>query len=242
MSKMSNWALKLGMASATLWAAGCVPLGDYRKLETRYTETEQYVLEHKQDMREMERREKVLQLRAREQERQIALIRTRLEKSERLRQRLSEQGTVQASAPRPEAPIAIPTEPPKFMGLEVNEKTGGLVLENGVMFAPGSATLTKEGQKILERLAGELNGDKYSGSKVRVEGHTDSTPIKRSGHKSNWDLSGKRAMAVLQHLEKSGIKSGRLCFAGYASYQPIDEGQDKKALARNRRVEIVLAE
>lgn len=241
MSGMSNWALKLGMAGAALWAAGCVPIGDYRKLEQRYTETEQYVLEHKNDMREMERREKVLQLRAREQERQIALLRTRLKKSERLRERLAAQRTVQASAPRPE-PAPAPAPPPTFMGLEVNEKTGGLVLENGVMFAPGSATLRPKGKTILKGLADELNGAKYAGSKVRIEGHTDTTPIKRSGHKSNWDLSGKRALAVLHYLEKVGVTSDRLCFAGYAAYKPIDDGKGKKALARNRRVEIILAE
>lgn len=240
MRGMSNWALKLGMAGAALWAAGCVPIADYRKLETRFGEQEGYVLEHKNDMREMERREKVLQLRAREQERQLALIRTRLQKSERLRKR---KRTVKASAPRPE-PIAapVPQEAPTFMGLEVNAKTGGLVLESGVMFAPGSATLKRQGKTILKRLASELQAPKYSESKVRIEGHTDATPIKRSGHKSNWDLSGKRAMAVLHHLEKIGISSERLCFAGYASHQPIDGGKAKKSLARNRRVEIVLAE
>lgn len=240
---MSNWALKLGMAGAALWAAGCVPIADYRKLEARYAETEGYVVEHKNDMREMERREKVLQLRAREQERQLALIRTRLQKSERLRKRLQSQRTVQASAPRPE-PVAAPKpqEAPTFMGLEVNTKTGGLVLESGVMFGSGSAKLTSGGKTILKRLASELQTPKYSGSKVRIEGHTDATPIKRSGHKSNWDLSGKRAMAVLHYLEKIGISSDRLCFAGYASHQPIDNGKGKKALARNRRVEIVLAE
>ncbi|MBL4846896.1 MAG: OmpA family protein [Planctomycetes bacterium] len=135
-----------------------------------------------------------------------------------------------------------PPQAPTFMGLEVNAKTGGLVLESGVMFGAGSATLKTRGKTILKRLASELNAPKFAESKVRIEGHTDATPIKRSGHKSNWDLSGKRAMAVLHYLEKIGVSSDRLCFAGFASHQPIDDGQGKSSLARNRRVEIVLAE
>ena len=231
---------RVGAAILIAGAAGCVPLKDYRALEKRFTEQDQYVVDHKGKVRDLERREQVLTLRAREQERQLDLLRARLEKSETLRNRLAERlkaepAALPASAPRDEPP-------PMVMGLEVNPLTQGLVLENGVMFEPGKAILKPKGKEIIERLVTELNGPKYQGRQVRIEGHTDDTPIKRSGHDSNWDLSAKRALAVLHHLEEKGIPSSRLCFSGYGPHKPLDSGTDTKAKSRNRRVEIVLFE
>ncbi|MGE0709518.1 MAG: flagellar motor protein MotB [Planctomycetota bacterium] len=246
MSRISKLGLRVGAASIVAWAAGCVPISDYKKLEKRFAEQEAYVVSHRKEMRERERREQVLTLRAREQERQVELLRARLQKSELLRQRLADRlkqaPTVEASAPRPE-PIAVATpQPQQVMGLEVNQETGGLVLENGVLFAPGEATLKPAGKKLLDALIKELTTSRYATKRVRIDGHTDSTPIKRtkSKNESNWDLSGKRALEVLHYLEKHGIKSDRLSFSGYASFKPMTSGSGKKDLARNRRVEIVI--
>ena len=84
-------ALKLGLAAALCSAAGCVPITDYRALERRFTEQDEYIAKHKGDVRELERREQVLTIRAREQERQLELTRARLKKSETLRERLQQQ-------------------------------------------------------------------------------------------------------------------------------------------------------
>jgi len=109
-----------------------------------------------------------------------------------------------------------------------------------VFFEPGRATLKPKGKQILSEVMAELNKPEFLGQAIRVEGHTDDTPIKRSGHGSNWDLSAKRALAVLHHLEQSGVASDRLCFAGYGQHRPLEPGQTKDARSRNRRVEIVL--
>lgn len=126
------------------------------------------------------------------------------------------------------------------MGLEVNPNTQGLVLESGLLFSPGNANLSKSGKAVLNRLLVELNKPDYAKRMISVEGHTDDTPIKRSGHVSNWDLSSKRALAVLHYLDKQGIDGERLTFAGFGPHKPLDTGTTKKARSRNRRVEIVL--
>lgn len=242
MGGLSKLGLRLGATAALVWAAGCVPISDYRKLEQRFVEQEQYVVAHRKEMRERERREQVLTLRAREQERQMDLMRARLQKSERLRQRLADRVktmSVEASAPRPEP--APQLQPLTVAGLEVNADTGGIVLESGVLFAPGRATLKASGRKCLDGLIAELKKT-YPDKKVRVEGHTDATPIKRSKHESNWALSAKRALAVLHYLESKGILSSQLSFAGYGPHKPIESGKGKKALARNRRVEVLLVD
>lgn len=230
----------VGMAMLVAGAAGCVPLGDYRALERRFQEQEQYVVQHKDQVRELERREQVLTLRAREQERQLELTRTRLEKSETLRQRL-ETDLARAPEPAPAPAPAAPVPQPSLAGLEINPATNGLVLDGAVLFAPGAAELKAEGKRVLDRLLVELNGT-YRGSQIRVDGHTDDVPIRHSAGKnsSNWELAARRALAVVHYLEEKGVDPNRLSFAGFGPFRPMDAQQTAQARQRNRRVEIVL--
>lgn len=242
---MLHTKLGLGAAAVVSLAAGCVPLGDYRALEKRFQDQEQYVVQHKDQVRELERREQLVTLRASEQERQLELLRARLQKSETLRQRLEERGpaTVPASAPAPARTTPEPT-PATFMGLEVNPETKGVVLESGVLFPPGKAELRPEGKQVLDRLVGALNGPEHRGSAVRIDGHTDDQPIQRSKDKnqSNWDLSARRALAVVHYLEEKGIDAARMSFAGFGPHRPYVPGTDDKARSKNRRVEIVVTD
>lgn len=241
---MKRFVTLSGFALLAL-STGCVPLSDYQALEKRFGEQDVYVTKHKDQVRELERREQVLTLRAREQERLVELMKGRLEKSETLRQRLQAQlaqkggepTTVPASAPREEAP-------PTVMGLEVNPETKGLVLDTALLFAPGRSDLKGEGKQVLDRVVAELNGPKFRDRGVRVDGHTDDAPIQRSKaqNQSNWDLSSKRALAVLSYLEEKGIEPSRLSFSGFGQYHPFKPGSDEKARAKNRRVEIVVVD
>ncbi|MCA8923727.1 MAG: OmpA family protein [Planctomycetes bacterium] len=235
----------LALAALLYGGSGCVPLSEYQALERRFAQQESYVNNNKNKLREMERREQSLTLRSSEQEKQLDLYRARLEKSERLRQRLEGQLdesqtalSLAASAPREEpTPTLLPTE---VMGLQVNPATQGLILETGVMFPAGQATLSTKGKQILDRVRTELSAPQYSAKRIRIDGHTDDNPIKRSGHQSNWDLSSKRALAVLHYLEQGGVSSDRLSFGGYGPFMPLVSGSTKEAKAKNRRVEIVL--
>lgn len=232
----------LGFVLLVASAAGCVPLSDYQALERQFEEQEKFVLAHKDTVRELERREQVLTLRAREQEQQMELLRGRLEKSETLRARLEErlragEGSVPASAPKQE-------EGPTVLGLEVNPETRGLVLESALLFAPGKWELRPEGKAAIDRIIAELNGPKYRDKKIRIDGHTDDAPIQRSRdrNQSNWELSAKRALAVIHYMEEKGIDPQRLSFAGFGPHNPIQPGNDERARSRNRRVEVVLVQ
>jgi flagellar motor protein MotB len=229
---------KLGLLAILLWTPACVPLSQYKKLEQRCEEQEAYVVGHKDKVRELEQREQVMTLRAREQERQLELLRARLEKSERLRNRMNE--SMQAQPMMASAPVE--QAPPTVVGLTVNPATNGLVMESGLLFSPGSATLKANGRKVLDRVRNELNKPEYMDKSIRIDGHTDDSPIQRSRGKnaSNWDLAGKRALAVLHYLEATGVDPNRLSFSGYGPHQPIDSGSSKASKAKNRRVEIVL--
>lgn len=106
----------------------------------------------------------------------------------------------------------------------------------GVLFSPGRADLSESGKKALGELTSALRG-----RKIRVEGHTDDTPINRSRWGTNLRLSVERAMAVADHLTKSrGLDANRVGVAGYGEYRPAFSGTDDASRQKNRRVEILL--
>lgn len=106
-------------------------------------------------------------------------------------------------------------------------------IAGNVLFDSGSATVKSSGRSTLNRIADQLKG-KYSGRAVRVEGHTDSDPIKRSKWSSNDQLSQARADAVASYLRERGVSSSRMDAVGYGSSRP------KGTKAASRRVEIVV--
>jgi chemotaxis protein MotB len=76
---------------------------------------------------------------------------------------------------------------------------------------------------------------------VRLEGHTDSRPIKNSQFFNNWELSAARSIAVLQILtERFDVLPERLSIAGYADTAPRASNDTEEGRARNRRVDIVI--
>jgi chemotaxis protein MotB len=123
-----------------------------------------------------------------------------------------------------------------------NPATGGIVLDGAVLFTAGSATLRNAAaDPVLDRLVAELNRPELRDALVRVDGHTDDTPISKSKHRDNWELAGKRALAVLNYLEDHGVAPERLSFAGFGSSRPVATAEGRDARAQNRRVEIVLS-
>ncbi|HEX3008573.1 MAG TPA: OmpA family protein, partial [Bacteroidales bacterium] len=59
--------------------------------------------------------------------------------------------------------------------------------------------------------------------------------------KDNWDLSAKRATAVVRILlDNSKIDPVRLTAAGRSEYLPIDKSKTAQARQKNRRTEIIL--
>ena len=77
---------------------------------------------------------------------------------------------------------------------------------------------------------------------MRIDGHTNSKAISTGPFKSNWELSSARAIAVVQFLVSKGVDPHFLAAAGFGEFQPIDNGTDDDALARNRRIELKLTE
>jgi chemotaxis protein MotB len=77
---------------------------------------------------------------------------------------------------------------------------------------------------------------------IAVEGHTDDKKVINLGQiKDNWDLSVMRATSVVRYLtETEKVDPHRLTATGKSEFQPIDPSGTPEALAKNRRIEIVL--
>ncbi|MCC6678836.1 MAG: OmpA family protein [Phycisphaerales bacterium] len=100
-----------------------------------------------------------------------------------------------------------------------------------VLFDSGQATVKAGAKPQLDRIASTIKS-RYSGYQVRVEGHTDSDPIRKSKWKTNDALSEARAEAVKKYLASKGISSSKIEAVGMGSSEP--KGSKKES----RRVEI----
>jgi chemotaxis protein MotB len=117
----------------------------------------------------------------------------------------------------------------------------GLVIElltDDIFFDSGSAQLKPAAVGLLTKVGTIVAGERKH--PVRVEGHTDSQPIRTAQYPSNWQLSGARAAAVVQNFAADGVLAQRMSLSGYAAERPAATNSTAQGRARNRRVDVVL--
>jgi flagellar motor protein MotB len=131
----------------------------------------------------------------------------------------------------------------KGEGVSVYETGDGagatIVLASDITFRPGRADLSKNAETTLERVVLALKETQGIQS-LRIEGHTDSDPIRKSGWTSNRALSLARAERVRLYLASNGLQEGLMAVEGHGDTRPLDSNTTSNGKARNRRVEIVL--
>lgn len=125
--------------------------------------------------------------------------------------------------------------------VKVEMQGKGLVITfvSEVLFDSGKAKLRKASYAKLDKVADVLNTT-VADLNVGIEGHTDNRPIKKSGWKSNWELSTARALSVLHYLSGKNVAEPRLAAIGYGEYKPVASNDSKEGRQKNRRVEIVI--
>jgi chemotaxis protein MotB len=105
-------------------------------------------------------------------------------------------------------------------------------------FASGAAGMKSTSQVALDRIATILRRGDY---RLRIEGHTDDTPIHNVRFPSNWELSAARATEIVWLLiVRDGFAPERLSAAGYAEYHPVASNRTIMGRGMNRRVDIVI--
>ncbi|MFL2604260.1 MAG: flagellar motor protein MotB [Flavobacteriaceae bacterium] len=125
--------------------------------------------------------------------------------------------------------------------IEINVEKGVVYvsISDKLLFRSGSYTVTNRAKSVLGKVAKVVN-DKPE-IEFMVEGHTDNVPIKMDGIEDNWDLSVKRATAVVRILENEfGVSPSRMTAAGRSYYIPVADNDTASNRAKNRRTRIVV--
>jgi chemotaxis protein MotB len=108
--------------------------------------------------------------------------------------------------------------------------------ERQPMFALGGAAPNDRARALLLRVAQVIQ---RLPNAISIAGHTDSTPFRGGGERSNWDLSTERANVTRRLLIDAGVADGRIrSLSGNAERDLLIP--DQPTAAANRRVSITL--
>jgi outer membrane protein OmpA-like peptidoglycan-associated protein len=124
-------------------------------------------------------------------------------------------------------------------GVEVTQTADNqlrLQIPSDISFDTGRAEIRPALRPILDQFANGLRDQPRT--EVRIIGHTDNT----GSDAVNDPLSMQRAASARDYLSARGIDAGRILIAGRGSREPVAENASEAGRARNRRVEIFLAE
>jgi outer membrane protein OmpA-like peptidoglycan-associated protein len=109
------------------------------------------------------------------------------------------------------------------------------VVETSVHFGFDKDNLTKESREAIDQLAASAATTK--GYIITVEGATDSV----GSADYNYDLSQRRAKAVIQYLAaEKNVPGYKIYLIGLGKDKPVDSNKTSDGRAKNRRVDIRL--
>ena len=111
-----------------------------------------------------------------------------------------------------------------------------LSIPNDISFATGKHDIQPRLMPILDQFAQGLN--QQPSMEVRIVGHTDNTGTDAI----NNPLSVNRAQSARDYLVSRGVATQRISIDGRGSREPIADNASEAGRARNRRIDIFLAE
>jgi len=102
-----------------------------------------------------------------------------------------------------------------------------------LLFSPGLVSLSNASKGTLAQIASIIQSE-HPGRRVRVEGYTDTDPIKKSKWADNLQLSMERSAAVYRYLDSQGLPAELMYASGFGAQKSRETKQ------MSRRVEIVV--
>ena len=125
--------------------------------------------------------------------------------------------------------------------IQINVEGGAVFvsISDKLLFDSGKYSLTNQAKSVLGKVA-KVVKDKNDFDFL-VEGHTDADPIATSCISDNWDLSAKRAIAVVRVLQEDyNVDPKRMTAAARSKYLPVASNDTEAGKAKNRRTKIVV--
>jgi chemotaxis protein MotB len=112
-------------------------------------------------------------------------------------------------------------------------------ISDKLLFKSGSYDITDRAKEVLGKVA--LVVKNQPEIEFMVEGHTDNVAFKRGVLIDNWDLSVKRATAVVRILQNQyGLDPARMSASGRSEYKPVASNDTPDGKAANRRTRIII--
>jgi chemotaxis protein MotB len=125
------------------------------------------------------------------------------------------------------------------INIKVDKGVVFIDISDKLLFKSGKYDITDRAKEVLGKVAMVLKNQ--PDLEFMVEGHTDSIPYKRPPLLDNWDLSVKRATAVVRILQNEyGLSAYHITAAGRSEYQPVATNATEEGRALNRRTRIVI--
>lgn len=124
-------------------------------------------------------------------------------------------------------------------GVEVTQTADNrlkLEIPSDISFDTNRADIKPNFRPILDRFASSLV--EHPATRVTIVGHTDNTGTDAI----NDPLSVNRAGRTREYLASRGVDSNRINIDGRGSYEPVVANNSEANRAKNRRVEIYVAE
>lgn len=111
-----------------------------------------------------------------------------------------------------------------------------LDIPSDISFDTGSADIKSNFRPVLDKFASSLNANPTTN--VTIIGHTDSSGTDAI----NNPLSVNRAAHARDYLVSKGVAASRITIEGHGSREPVAANDTSANRAKNRRVEIFVAE
>lgn len=127
------------------------------------------------------------------------------------------------------------------INIKVDKGVVYIDISDKLLFKTGKYEVTPQANEVLGKVAAVLKNQ--PDIEFMVEGHTDNVPYKGGGGVllDNWDLSVKRATAVVRILQNQyGLDPAKMAAAGRGEYKPLEDNGTKEGKAANRRTRIVI--
>ena len=125
------------------------------------------------------------------------------------------------------------------INIKVDKDVVYIDISDKLLFKSGRYEVTDKAKLVLGKVAQVLKNQ--PDIEFMVEGHTDNVPYHSGVLLDNWDLSVKRATAVVRILQNQyGLDPAKMAAAGRSEYLPVASNDTPEGRAANRRTRIVI--
>ena len=125
------------------------------------------------------------------------------------------------------------------INIKVDKSVVYIDISDKLLFKSGKYEVTPQAKVVLGKVATVLKNQ--PDIEFMVEGNTDNVPYRSGVLLDNWDLSVKRATAVVRILQNQyGLDPAKMAAAGRSEYKPVADNSSAAGRAANRRTRIVI--